>query len=76
MKYITQASNKRKTSLIRICQTTVPVDWEERTYGDVTKRRIRELWQGDGRLVEVGWLVGERNRVVRIGRVAGDVASN
>lgn len=45
------------------------------TYSDIGKGWVREVRQGDGRLVEVGRLVGERDRVVRIGSVARYITS-
>ena len=43
------------------------------TYSDIRKRWIRKFRQGDSRLVEVGGLVGERNRIVGVGSVARNI---
>jgi len=45
------------------------------TYSDIAKGWVREVRQGDSRLVEVGGLVGKGDRIVRIGSVARNITS-
>lgn len=47
----------------------------ELTYGYEAKGWVREVRQGDSRLVEVGGLVGKGYRIVRIGSVARNITS-
>ena len=47
----------------------------ELTYSDVGKGWVREVGQGDSRLVEVGGLIGKWNRIVRIGSIARNITS-
>jgi len=47
----------------------------ELTYSDIAKGWVREVRQGDSRLVEVGGLVGKGDRIVRIGSVARNITS-
>lgn len=47
----------------------------ELTYGNETKGWVREVRQGDSRLIEVGGLVGKRYRIVRVGSVTRNITS-
>lgn len=48
---------------------------DELTYGNEAKGWVREVRQGDSRLVEVGGLVGKRYRIVRVGSIARNITS-
>ena len=45
----------------------------EPTYSDIANEWVREVRQGDSRLVKVGGLVGKGDRIVRIGSIARNV---
>ena len=47
----------------------------ELTYSDIAKGWFREVWQDDSRFIEVGGLIGKRDRIVRIGGVARNITS-
>ena len=47
----------------------------ELTYSDIAQGRVAKFWQGDGRLAEVGGLVGKGDRIVRIGSIARNITS-